>query len=115
MFAAYHVTRAENIGSIMKDGLVPAIGERSEKLGEQTPAVYLFTSLENMDNALWNWLGEEFEEENEAAGFEIERVALEVMLDDSLYIDPDEFYEIEVTDTIPPENIRVMSADEYSI
>ena len=53
--------------------------------------------------------------EDEAAGFEIERVALEVMLDDSLYIDPDEFYEIEVTDTIPPENIRVMSADEYSI
>lgn len=57
----YHVTPSKNLGSIMQVGLVPAIGARSKAFGETVPRVYLFTGLDACENALINWLGEEFE------------------------------------------------------
>jgi hypothetical protein len=60
---AYHVTPATNLSSILKDGLRPSIGERSKRLGETRPAVYLFTRPEALEDALVNWLGEAFDDE----------------------------------------------------
>lgn len=58
----YHVTEAENLASIMRDGLVPSIGARSKALGEMRESIYFFPTEEDMNNALSNWLGEEFED-----------------------------------------------------
>lgn len=58
----YHVTEAENIPSIISDGLVPSIGARSKELGETREVIYFFPTEEDMNNALSNWLGEEFED-----------------------------------------------------
>lgn len=59
---AYHVTLESNLENIKEFGLEPRKGERSEKLGEPTPLVYLFPTLDDVETALMNWLGEEFDE-----------------------------------------------------
>lgn len=60
----YHVTKKENYDSIMKNGLIPMIGERSEQL-ESADGVYMFPTLEDMETALGQWLGWEFEDDEE--------------------------------------------------
>ena len=102
---AYHVTRESDLPSIMRDGLVPNIGPRSAEIGERRQAVFLFRSLEDMDNALYNWLGERFEGEERNEGQPVKHVALEVEIEDSCDTG---FYEIEYPDTIPPANIWVL-------
>lgn len=64
----YHVTLMRNYEQIKEDGLIPMIGERSKEFGEKEPCVYLFPSLEDMETALLQWLGEwyftEYEDES---------------------------------------------------
>lgn len=60
--ALYHVTPSVNIDSILRNGLIPQIGDRSKAAAEKKPAIYFFCSKEDMEQALWNWLGEEFED-----------------------------------------------------
>lgn len=57
----YHVTPAENLESIIQNGLVPQIGTRSALLGEASESLYLFTSKEACETGLMNWLGDEFD------------------------------------------------------
>lgn len=59
---AYHVTLESNLESIKEIGIEPRMGERSERLGEPKPLVYLFPTLGDVETALMNWLGEEFDE-----------------------------------------------------
>ena len=54
----YHVTLLSNVKSILKYGLLPKIGERSIEAKENKVAVYLFSSLLDMEDALMNWLGD---------------------------------------------------------
>ena len=56
----FHVTEKKNLKSILSKGLVPQIGTLSQKLGEDRKAIYLFATELEMENALANWLGEEF-------------------------------------------------------
>lgn len=69
----YHVTKKENVESILKNGLIPQIGERS-KLMDEEEAIFLFPNYHECENALFNWLGEIYE------GYEGELVSLEVFL-----------------------------------
>lgn len=87
----YHVTAARHLDTIMEEGLRPRIGERSEVMGEGEAAIYLFTSRTAVDDAVMNWLGDAYEEDDElvvlevkldegfeiSAGFEVEAVARE--------------------------------------
>jgi hypothetical protein len=59
----FHITRHENLPSIMRKGLVPAIGERSNKIGEDRDAIYLFEDKDTAEDALMNWLGDEYDED----------------------------------------------------
>jgi hypothetical protein len=70
---AYHVTRKENLASIKAKGLelnVPAdYGDMGDVKG-----IYLFKTIDDTENALYNWLGErinEWEEENDQAYNEV--------------------------------------------
>ena len=38
----YHVTTLDNLNSIIRNGLVPNIGDRSKKLGETESRIYFF-------------------------------------------------------------------------
>ncbi len=83
----YHITPAENVPSIMKNGLLPATPDDMQ----DTEGIYLFKNRTEAEDALMNWLGDRFSEEqkltllkvdprgvsrdpkvdNSAAGFEI--------------------------------------------
>ena len=57
----YHVTKSVNVQSILRKGLIPQTGERSAKLDDH--GVYLFNHKTTLEDALMNWLGDEFDED----------------------------------------------------
>lgn len=57
----YHVTPARNVPSILRNGLTPQIGDRSKQISE-SPAVFLFPSMEDAEDAVGGWLGDEFDD-----------------------------------------------------
>lgn len=73
----YHVTHKDNYKAIMKEGLIPSIGKRSEELGESFDAVWLFPTIEDKDNAMGQWLGDWY---NDEYGEEVELVSLKIIL-----------------------------------
>lgn len=80
----YHVTLMENVESILKDGLIPQIGERSREFGEEFEAVYMFPSIDDMECALGQWLGEWY---NDEYGEEIPLASLEITVPDQFPIE----------------------------
>ena len=99
-YAYYHVTREADLSSIMAEGLVPRIGPRSEKTGEAAPAVYLFPDLASLEDAMANWLGDEFPDDEPLA-------VLEVTMPAPIGPEPGQpSYERRVAAPIPQERIR---------
>ncbi len=56
--AYYHITRSENVPSIMRSGLTPV----KPMDMEDVEGVYLFRSAVAAEDALMNWLGDRFDE-----------------------------------------------------
>ena len=102
----YHVTPLANWKSIQATGLRPATGSRSNQIGEPL-AIFLFNSLTSLENALMNWLGEEFDENEKLA-------ILAVNLPSNFPgLQPGEAgYEWLCTTPIPPEHIALASIDD---
>ena len=98
----YHVTTKENAENIKDRGLIPTIGERSRQAGETKPKVYLFRSKTDMENALMNWLADEFDDNAElvCVTFEIPRT-----FTTNLEYNITAQFEITSHVTIPPEFI----------
>ena len=102
---AFHITPISNLKSILKNGIQPKIGERSSQLTsegmplESKPRVYLFPSKEDCDTALYQWLGEEFED------LEEDLVILQVNLKGMAFEQTCDF-EIAVLKTIKPVRIE---------
>lgn len=61
----YHVTPLKNLKSIKKHGLLCKIGPRSQKIGEPVSAIYLFPDLSYANDAVANWLGDEFDDDED--------------------------------------------------
>ena len=80
----YHVTPIQNIPSIQTHGLVPAIGPLSRCKQEQTPGIYLFTTMTDMEDAITNWLGDALEEQY---GDDCNIAILHIDLPDSIFIE----------------------------
>lgn len=97
---AFHVTPASNINAILADGLIPAIGTRSMELGEPVPAVYLFPSEDDAADAVGNWLGECFEDEEELALLTVDIAGLSYSQELE--------YELIITDEIPAHRVQVL-------
>lgn len=98
--SAYHVTLISNLPSILKFGIMPTIGDRSQLYGERTPRVYLFPTKEDCDTALEQWLGEQYEDvpDNSLA-------IIKVSLENSAAVSSDVEYEIALDQTIHPDRI----------
>lgn len=60
----YHVTPSSNVESILKNGLVPSTGSNSQTYGEEQDSVYLFPTADDAADALSNWLGDQYEDED---------------------------------------------------
>lgn len=101
----YHVTLASNLPSILERGLIPAVGPRSAAFGEEKPAVYFFRSLDDVEDALVNWLGEEFDEDERI-------IVIEARLPDDASIE-EEAFETRVRSIVPPCVLRVM--DDFEL
>jgi len=101
----YHVTPAENLNQIMSQGLIPQKGERSRKILDEKPAIYCFPDKNSMEDAVMNWLGDEFDEDEALALLEIDTTGLKGHVTDGAE------YEVAITSAIPVQNIRVLSKD----
>lgn len=99
---AFHVTRTSNIRSIMARGLLPLIGPFSKLAQEKEPRVYLFASIDDVETALMNWLGDIFDD-----------TALSLLMIDTTDIDLDitAGYELSSTQTITADKIVVITQD----
>lgn len=106
----YHVTPTENVSRIMSEGLVPQRGPRSVQL-ESEDGIYLFKTMEGVENALSNWLGEEFEEDDVSLtllGVELPPEAQRRLNEQG---DDHASYEVVVTTPIPAQYIQIISED----
>lgn len=74
---SYHVTRRKNLKSILEKGILKSIPLDYGDSGD-IEAVYLFKSIDDVKNALYNWLGERIEEWEEENNEDYDEVVLKV-------------------------------------
>ena len=103
----YHVTSERNLSSILKDGLIPQIGERAKEAEETMPAVYLFPDKDSYDTALAGWLGEFYEDDT------ISLVILELHVPAEMIQEQPWEYECMAYECIPPEYISNIYDEMY--
>lgn len=103
----FHVTLYSNAWKISREGLQPEIGERSESCKEQEPVIFLFPTQEDMENALSNWLGEEFGDER----IVILKIRLPMSYEDDLVYEPAAGYEVQCKREIPSDYIVFLNED----
>jgi hypothetical protein len=103
----YHVTETSKVPDILKYGLIPQIGPRSEFIGETLPSIYLFKDILDVEDAVCNWLGDEFDAN-------VNLSLLKVFLPKNAIIHSDigaDMYEVVCRTPIPPENISILKTD----
>lgn len=103
----YHVTPLTNVQSILADGLIPQIGERSQLLGEVKPSIYLFSNAQVLEDACMNWLEDCFDDEDQLA-------LLAVDLPDDIVLQSTVGYEATVDSVIPVRYLSILSQDLMS-
>jgi hypothetical protein len=92
----FHITDRAALPAILREGLLPQLGARSTLCGETIPAVFVFVALECCEDALMNWVGEAFPED--------ELVVLELNYAPRASRQ-DVDYELSILERIPPEAI----------
>lgn len=98
-----HVTPSRNVPDILREGLVPQIGNNSAAAGEKAPSIYLFRDWDAVETALLNWLGEA----HEGVPLSILRVSVS-----KAFLSHEEgSFEYICQTVIPPENIREILAE----
>lgn len=105
----YHVTPASNLDSIMQAGLRPQVGSRSSQIPGEQSAIYCFPDKASLEDAMMNWLGDEFDEDEELALLEIDTTNL------TGEYSPNAEFEIAITSLIPPNRIKVLSSNLVTI
>lgn len=71
----FHVTEKQKLENIRQAGIVPSIGQRSQAANETEPLIYLFRHRKDMEDAVVNWLGEQFDDDTELVALEIQMPA----------------------------------------
>lgn len=95
----YHVTPTKNLSKILKQGLIPRVGDRSQKIAGEEEGIFTFPDKESAENAVMNWLGDEFNEDEE-----LSLLAINI---DGLKTTKGADYEIIIKDKIDPSRIKV--------
>lgn len=103
----YHITLSEKKDSILQNGLIPKIGNNSKDANESVPAIYLFTSIQSLIDAMSNWLGEIFEEKY---GEDCELTIFEISIPEDIVVNLGIGYEVEVHEKINPEFIKIYNS-----
>jgi len=58
----YHITKKDNLSSIKKYGILP---KKNKEMANEPFGIFLFTSKNDAEDAVVNWLGDRFDEEEE--------------------------------------------------
>jgi len=98
----FHVTDKNGLAGIAQHGFRPAIGPRSQRLGEKREAIYFFRKREFVDDAVCGWMGDVFPPSSKL-------YCLEVELPDHIpFLSDPNFGEIEaiVEAEIPPSSVK---------
>lgn len=101
----YHVSPARNSKNILSKGLISSTGDRSLKYGEIDNNVYLFGSEDDAQYAVMNWLGDEFDENEPLALFQI-TLPVDWPIDHN-----DEEFEYRSKISIPPNLIKLLNSN----
>jgi hypothetical protein len=107
MRIVYHVTPPANIPSILQNGLLPQLGQRSAIAGETVPAVFCFVGLDEVESALVNWLGDYFDEAEPLSLLRVE-LAPNALLGEGAE------YEVVVRSPIPALAVEVLLQDVWN-
>jgi hypothetical protein len=97
---AYHVTERQNVPSILKQGLLP----KTPTDMDDEEGVYLFPTYEDLQTALYNWMGERMEEIEEETGRTYKEVLLVIDIQ-GLSFTSDVEFELRSASTIPAHRI----------
>lgn len=112
----YHVTTVDNWNKIKQVGLIPQIGTLSQKIGENEDCIYAFSSLDELDNALINWLGQESDEMEENLEKPIDLAILSVdvrhLKIPVQFVDNQTFFEQKIYEKIDPSYIELIRIEE---
>lgn len=98
----FHLTNQHLIPQILQEGLRPELGERSS-LCEEKKAIFLFTSMEALEDAVLNWFGDDVDEQIPLG---VLRVTIPEFWERNILIDPNVGYEAVCKVPIPPEFIQ---------
>jgi len=101
MKTLFHVTPISNVDAILKDGLIPKLGERAQQLEDEKEGVFMFSDYESCEYALCNWLGEEYED------LEEELITLKIELPLDFPLDQEVEWELIARETIYPKYISI--------
>lgn len=100
----YHLTDETNLVSIMREGLKPQLGPRSKLFGETTEAIYMFPSLDDVDDALGcPWAEEAWDDDVSLAVIEVS-----VPEGSRLGLENDADFEVTCLDHIPADCIKLV-------
>ena len=98
----FHLTTRHLISKILQEGLLPELGKRSSQC-EEVEAIFLFTSMEAVEDAVLNWFGDEVGEE---VPLGVLKVTLPDSWEENIFVDPNVGYEAVCKAPIPPEFIQ---------
>jgi hypothetical protein len=92
----WHITSKRNLKSIKKHGILPKI---PADMTDEKEGVYLFKSYHDAEDAVVNWLGDRFDEDDDLVAIGIDPIGVRI---EKSAAD----YEIFSTSPIPSENIK---------
>ena len=100
----YHAAPGSRAEAIQREGLQPRIEKRGIHAADKVPAVYFFDGIDSAEDALVNWLADEWDEaETEAVVFSTD------LPESELEPDPEIAGAYRVTRPIPPEQLKVIA------
>lgn len=99
----YHVTRKSNLSNILKKGIIP---NQPTDWEDQEKGVYLFRDKNSAEDAVMNWLGDRYEENEKLVLLTINTNGIYIKPSEDLEtLDGEEGWELISYDTISPRNI----------
>lgn len=95
----FHLTPSENVSSILKQGLIPQSGPRSEKVSDH--GIFLFPTMEDVEDGWSHWMETEIDDD-------VPLALLKVVLPEGAEANW-MGWEVVCYDPIPPQNIEVVT------
>lgn len=99
----WHVTKRSSVASIIRNGLIPRVGPRSRSAKEVASAIYVFPDSISLEDAMTNWLGDEYED--------IPISLLELTVPADWITHHTVRWEATIDRRVPPDHIKVLVID----